>query len=312
MAEKPLFAGKGRSRRGGPGEGPEDTEAKELKTARFDAEQRFRKLVERRNALNDEARQAREARDAINTERRRIYDEAQALMEQRQKLGDRIKEHKAGRNQSQARARQLIGLKQEKRKGAIGGAGQRVRELEGAIKALEFKQQTTPMSAKAEEALLDDIKAKVRELEDARKAKAQQDLVFGEVKDLDAAITEAFQQADAGHAQVVALSNEWQALTDRLEPAFRELGHLKGEADKRHQDYLDLRKRADEEHQKASELRGEVDAKRGAEQALWQERKQVVQDLKKQVRDTFENPERIEATADEAIRLLKEKGRISL
>lgn len=291
---------------------PEDTDAKQLKVVRQDAEVRLRKIIERRNALNDEARQAREARDTINGERRRIYDECQQLMAERAKLADQIKEHKAKRNAAQARAKQLIALKQEKRKGAIGGAGQRVRELEAAIKALEFKQQTTPMSGPKELELLDDIKAKMRELEVARKVKAEQDVVFGEVKDLDGAINESFALADAEHAEVVQLSNAWQALTDKLDPAFQQLGTMKGEADKKHNEYLELRKRADEEHAKASELRGEVEQARGAEQALWHERRQVVLDIKKQVRETFDDPAKLEANADEAIKLLKERGRISL
>ncbi|MCA1813295.1 MAG: hypothetical protein LC624_05015, partial [Halobacteriales archaeon] len=182
---------------------PEDVEAKTLKVARFDAEGRFRKILERRNALNDEARQARETRDAINAERRRIYDEVQAQLTARNDIAARIKDHKGKRSHAQGRARQLIALKQEKRKGAIGGAGQKVRELEAAIKALEFKQQTVPMSGPKELELLDEIKDKMRELDAARKVKVEQDLVFGEVKDIDQAINDAFGQADLEHQQVV-------------------------------------------------------------------------------------------------------------
>lgn len=289
----------------------EDVEAKQLKDARFDAEQRFRKILERRNALNDEARQAREARDAINDQRRRIYDEVQQWMDQRKAVQDQIKAHKAARNEAQDRARQLLALKNEKKKGAVGGAGQKVRELEAAIKALEFKQQTVPMSGPKELELLDEIKVKMRELEEARKAKAAQDAVFGEVKDIDAAIREAFGKADAEHAKVVELSGAWQELTNKLEPAFQNLGILKAEADKRHQQFLELRKRADEEHAKASELRGEVDQKRAAVDALYQERRAVVQEFRTQVR-ALEDPNALDANADEAVKLLLTKGRISL
>lgn len=289
----------------------EDVEAKQLKDARFDAEQRFRKILERRNALNDEARQAREARDAINDQRRRIYDEVQQWMDQRKAVQDQIKAHKAARNEAQDRARQLLALKNEKKKGAVGGAGQKVRELEAAIKALEFKQQTVPMSGPKELELLDEIKVKMRELEEARKAKAAQDAVFGEVKDIDAAIREAFGKADAEHAKVVELSAAWQELTNKLEPAFQNLGVLKAEADKRHQQFLELRKRADEEHAKASELRGEVDQKRAAVDALYQERRAVVQEFRTQVR-ALEDPNALDANADEAVKLLLTKGRISL
>lgn len=289
----------------------EDAEAKGLKDARFEAEQKFRKLVERRNALNDEARQAREARDAINAERQRIYGEVQGWMDQRKAVADQIKVHKANRNEQQDRARKLLALKQEKRKGAVGGAGQKLRELETAVKALEFKQQTVPMSGPKELELLDEIRAKVKEIEEIRKVKAAQDSLFGEVKDLDAAINDAFGKADAEHAKVVELSNQWQDLTNKLEPAFQNLGVLKAEADKRHQGFLDLRKRADEEHQKASALRAEVDQKRAAVDELYNERRAVVQEFRQQVK-ALEDPHALEATADEAVKLLLQKGRISL
>jgi uncharacterized coiled-coil DUF342 family protein len=289
----------------------EDLEAKQLKDARMDAEARFRKLLDRRNALNDEARQAREARDAINAERRRIYDEVQQWVDQRNAVAAQIKVHKANRNQAQDRARQLLALKQEKRKGTTAGLGHKVRELEAAIKALEFKQQTTVMTGPKELELLDEIKVKLRELEEAKKVKASQDAIFGEVKDLDQAINEAFAKADAEHAQVVALSGQWQELTNKLEPAFQNLGTLKAQADKRHQDFLDLRKRADEEHQKASDLRGEVETKRAAVDALYNERRAIVQEFRQQVRQ-LEDPNALEASADEAVKLLLEKGRIVL
>lgn len=289
----------------------EDVEAAKLKDARVDAEQRFHKILDRRNALNDEARQAREARDAINNERRRIYDEANGLMTQRSALQEQIRAHKQARGEAQGRAKQLIGLKQEKRKGAIGGVGQHVREMEAAIKALEFKQQTVPMSGPKELELLDEIKVKTRELEEARKLKAAQDLVFGEVKDIDGAINEAFAKADAEHAKVVELSNAWQELTNKLEPAMQTLGNLKGEADKRHHEFLELRKRADEEHAKAMELRGEVDAKRADVDALYQERREVVQQIRQAAR-ALDDPQAREATADEAVRRLLEKGRVTL
>ena len=289
----------------------EDVEAAKLKDARMDAETRFRKILDRRNALNDEARQAREARDAFNMERQRIYGDCQSLMNQRSALQEQIRAHKQARGEAQGRAKQLIGLKQEKRKGGTAGVGLRVRDLEAGIKALEFKQQTTVLTGPKELELLDEIKVKMRELEEARKAKAVHDTLFGEIKDIDVAINEAFAKADAEHAKVVELSNAWQELTNKLEPAMQTLGNLKGEADKKHGEFVELRKRADEEHEKAMTLRGEVDTKRADVEALYAERREVVQQIRQAAR-ALDDPAAVEATADEALQLLRERGRISL
>jgi uncharacterized coiled-coil DUF342 family protein len=291
--------------------GEEDVEAAKLKDARQDAEQRFRKILDRRNALNDEARQAREARDSINMERQRIYNECQALMNQRGDLQTAIRAHKQARGEAQGRAKQLIGLKQEKRKGSTAGLGVKVRELESAIKALEFKQQTVPMSGPKELELLDEIKVKMRELDEARKVKAGQDLVFGEIKDIDGAINEAFGKADAEHAKVVELSNAWQELTSKLEPALATMGNLKAEADKRHHEFLELRKRADEEHAKAMALRGDVDQSRAEVEQLYAERREIVQSIRDAAK-ALDDPAAREASAEEAIKLLRERGRIVL
>lgn len=169
-----------------------------------------------------------------------------------------------------------------------------------------------PLGAREEQELLDEIKRRARELEEARKRMAQEEVALGEIRDLDAAITEAFATADKEHAEVLRLSGDWEALTAQLEPALREMDHLRAEADKKHAEYLELRQRADAEHAKGRGLLDEVEQRTAELRKLYEERREAARAVKDQVKEALDDPAKREASADEALRALLEKGRVSL
>lgn len=276
------------------------------------AEKRLRRLVDRRNELNEEAKIAREERDHVNEERRRILDELRSLLEKRRSVNEELQVHKRRRNELQARAKGLIELKKAKREGASTLGMSRVRELEAEITLLEHRQQTQALSLKKENALLDLLKLRRKELGASQQRAHGEERLLGDIQDLDGEITRLFQAADQEHGEVVRLHGDAELVQRELEPHQKELDHLKGQADKKHAEYVELRERADHYHARASEMRGTVITLRDEEESLYREGQQAMDGLRKQVEAALADETKLDENAAEAVELLKRRRHMEL
>jgi epidermal growth factor receptor substrate 15 len=277
------------------------------------AEKDFRKLIEKRNELNDMAREAREERDALNEQKKGLVTEMRRLQSERDAKNAAAREEKEKRNEHQRQAKALIESKRKMRKdnGATGQGGI-VRQLENEIRSMERMQETTAMTVAKENELLEKIKQKSKELAEARLKYADEAKLLADVKDIDGKIDELFRLADEAHKRVVELSNEGQALHDQIGPVLDQLKFLDAKSDEKHQQYIGLRKEADEFHAKAMALRGEVEKLREERRKLYGERKAEVQNANSEARDQLFNEAKLEDKADDAMKALLAGGKISL
>ena len=277
------------------------------------AEKDFRRLIERRNELNDQAREARDERDALNEQKKNLVAEMRRLQTERDAKNAAAREWKEKRNEFQRQAKALIENKRKMRKDSTsGGQGGVIRALENEIRAMERTQETTAMTIPKEKELLEKIKAKMRELEQARLVYAEEAKLLSDVKDIDAKIDELFRAADDAHKQVVTLSNEGQALHDQIGPVLEQLKFLDAKSDEKHQGYIALRKEADEFHAKAMGLREQVEKLREERRKLYGERKAELQNTNKEARDQLFDEAKLEDKADDAMKALLAGGKISL
>lgn len=276
------------------------------------AEKDFRRLIERRNELNDQAREARDERDALNEQKKSLVSEMRRLQTERDAKNAAAREEKEKRNEFQRQAKALIENKRKMRKDNGGGNQGTIRALENEIKAMERMQETTAMSIPKEKELLEKIKAKMKELEAARLIYAEEAKLLSDVKDIDAKIDELFRSADEAHKRVVQLSNEGQTLHDQIGPVLEQLKFLDAKSDEKHQAYIQLRKDADEYHAKAMALRGEVEKIREARAKAYGERRAEMQNANGEARDQLFNEAKLEDKADDAMKALLAGGKISL
>ncbi|HVL48670.1 MAG TPA: hypothetical protein VM889_08950 [Candidatus Thermoplasmatota archaeon] len=292
---------------------PEDAEFTELKSKISDSEKRYRKVLDTRDALNDQAREAREERDQLNNQKKSILDEMRKLQAERDALNAEARTHREKRNEFQRQAKELIAQKQKLRKSGQGStyAG-RVRELEAEIRKAEHRQETTAMTVAEENKLLDVLKARKKELEAARAQYAEETALLADVKDVDEKISQLFAAADEAHKLAVEVSNRAQAAHDALAPIFKQLDFLNEESDKKHQAYLKLREEADANHKEALEMRGEVMTLRDQRSAVFRERKALVTDQRKKVREALYDDDKLEAEADAALKALLSGGKVKL
>ncbi len=276
------------------------------------AEKDFRRLIERRNELNDQAREARDERDALNEQKKTLVSEMRRLQTERDARNAAAREEKEKRNEFQRQAKALIENKRKMRKDGSGGNAGLIRSLENEIKAMERTQETTVMTVAKENELLDKIKAKRKEMEAAKLVYAEEAKLLADVKDIDAKIDELFRMADEAHKRVVELSNEGQALHDQIGPVLDQLKFLDAKSDEKHQGYIALRKEADEFHTKAMSLRGEVEKLREARAKAYGERRAEIQGANKEARENLFDEAKLEDKADDAMKALLAGGKISL
>ncbi|MEA3201695.1 MAG: hypothetical protein QOE90_3123 [Thermoplasmata archaeon] len=276
------------------------------------AEKDFRRLIERRNELNDLAREARDERDALNEQKKALVTEMRRLQTERDGRNAAAREEKEKRNEFQRQAKSLIENKRKMRKDGSGGNAGTIRTLENEIKAMERTQETTVMTVAKENELLDKIKLKRREMEAAKLVYAEEAKLLSDVKDIDAKIDELFRMADEAHKRVVELSNEGQALHDQIGPVLEQLKFLDAKSDEKHQDYIAKRKEADEFHAKAMLLRGEVEKLRDARAKAYGERRAEQQGQNKDAREQLFDEAKLEDKADDAMKALMAGGKITL
>ncbi|MDH7506562.1 MAG: hypothetical protein QHH15_02080, partial [Candidatus Thermoplasmatota archaeon] len=161
-----------------------------------DAEKKYQSYIQKRNELNDLAKLVRDERDMINAKRKEFKQEMENVKKQRDELVQNMKHHKMLRNKLQEEAKKLIEAKRKKKGEVFKNIPLRVEELKADYQMLEYQQETIPMSPAEENELIEKIREKKKEYEQAKKLMEKQKLVEIEISDKDRAIDELFKKAN--------------------------------------------------------------------------------------------------------------------
>lgn len=269
-------------------------------------------LVQKRNELNDLARQLRSERDLLNKGNQEFRERLDKAKKERDEWNEKMREAKARRDEYQAQAKALIATKGPKSGEVSKSLPVQVRQLERQIRDLEMKQQTQPHSIEAERDLVKLIKAKQQELTDLRKQLDANREIKVALDDIDAGIDELFKRADEEHQQVQHFYELGSAAHQKFVEALEEAKTVQKEANQKHREFIATRERSDEIHAKAMEIRESMLAIRGEERAARDAARREVQDINKNVRQALNDPKRREEQAEDAIAALKKGGKISL
>lgn len=276
------------------------------------AEIKLRTLIERRDASNEEANVHRQERDHLHEQKRTLAAELRKLKEERDAVVHEMRDHKGRRNELQREAKALLELRRNARGRVRGNVTGDLAALRREIARIDMDQQTRPMGLDEENELLDDLKAKLREVRALETRKGEEDKVHKDVAGLDAEIDDLFRKADEEHAQVVALSEKANVLHDQITGLVQNLAVLIAEANKKHEEYLEARGRADEWHQKATEMRGKVVTIHGAAKAEMREARQILKLQRQQVRRELYDEQKLDEFARKAVEALLKKGKVEI
>ncbi len=273
---------------------------------------KFHHLLDQRNHYNDLAREARDARNLLNDSRREKSEAIDEHKKARDALNEQMKEHKDLRNAYQDQAKSLISEKKGKQGGIERSLPLQVRKLRNEIQAQLERQETTVMTPAKEKALVDDVRAKRRELKELEGQLEAQKTVNVDIGDTDNAIDELFKRADEEHAKVVEFQKQATEHHDKFVSAIKEIRTISSEADEKHKEFIAYKTKADEHHEKAMELREKVMAVKGERAATYRAQKEEIKGFNSRATQAVNNPAARKKAEDDALAMLMKGGKISL
>ena len=277
------------------------------------AEQRYRGLLDRRDAEAQLADESRAERDLLQTRRRELIDESRALRARRDALAGEARAHEETARAIRARlqgAARRAGRPREKGPETDTEKAQRlILEVADALRRLE----TTPMPIAEEKRLVELTRRKKREAEKiagalaakAGTAPAEPDAFPTDAEELRKMLDEAMAQAQR-------LRQDAQSAHDEAGKHSSEIDGLTKEADLKHAKVEEHRARANEFHEKAMKLRELVIAERAKRRAEHDEAQEAMRDQASRVKSALYDETRIEKETDDAVAALRAKGKLNL
>src|SRR5438132_6625918 len=148
------------------------------------AEIKLQSLMEKRDALNAEAQQARQERDLVHEKKREVGVRLRPLKDRRASFAAEARAHREKRDELQAKAKALIELKRKLRGSGHADVGAELRALKRRVTAMEMRQQTASLTLSAENELLGELKDSMKRLKQLEVLKADQDKIAKEIKDI--------------------------------------------------------------------------------------------------------------------------------
>jgi len=277
------------------------------------AEEKYRALLDKRDNLNASAAEVRKVRDMLNQQRKEMLNSILEIKKLKDERAAEMRLHKERRNESNAKAKELIGLKRELyRQSADRDAMKELERLTREFESLEMKQQTESMTIQEENELIQRLRGNLAERSKLMDLARKTEVVAGRIDDLNSKIDELFESARKEHELVTALYGEVQALGEQMNAKMNEASILVGEADKRHREYLDIRQEADSVHRQAMEMRQFILERRKERKEQFMEGRRALQQQNESVRRSLLDEEASMKEADRQLEELLKKGKISL
>jgi len=291
---------------------PPESKKSNPRKALQNAEERYQNFVAKRTEFNAQAQALREERDELNGQKKEQFDILRGMKEERQKAIEKLKQHRDKRNLLQQRARQLISHKQERARGLSRRGEVTARELRKKAEDLDLHQQTANLSLEDERALLERMKRLHGELKVLENEEASQTDLVKEINSLNSSIDELFKGADLEHAQVVELSNRADELRAKEKEFYFAITHLISEADKRHKEFIEARKKADHQHERAMELRATMQSIRKEQRDERMEQRNEIRKHNRFVKGKTSNKKALDKAAEDSLEQLLKDGKITL
>lgn len=276
------------------------------------AEEKFQSLVAKRDELNQQAQAFRVERDALNDKKKELRDSLDELRDKRRDLSQRVGEHKKKRDELQTKAKSMIDMKKKLRSGMNKEARMDLTSKKREMSKLEMEHQTIPRPIEKEAELLKRIKNLYKQISELEGLVKEQKEIQLSVKEVDETIDEAFTLANSEHQQLMIHVNERREIDDRITTLVNDIGLIIGAANKKHQEYLEMREAADAQHAKAKDLRDKILEIRAVKRQEREEQRMAIRDVNDAVRKELLDKNKLDRAAESALEQLLKKGKVEL
>jgi uncharacterized coiled-coil DUF342 family protein len=276
------------------------------------AEEKFQSLVTKRDELSQQAQAIRVERDALNDKKKELRGYLDDLRDQRRSLSSKVGNHKKKRDDLQLKAKSMIAMKQKLRSGMNKEARMSLTDKKREMHRLEMEQQTIPVPIEEEAELVKKIKNLYKQISELEGLVKEQKEIQLSVQEIDDTIDEAFKLANSEHQHLMLYVNERREIDSKLDTVVNDIGIVIAAADKKHQEFLELREAADAQHNKARELRDKILEIRATKRAERDEQRRDLAEVNASVRKELLDKDKLDKAADSALKQLLSKGKIEL
>lgn len=277
------------------------------------AEEKYQALINKRNALNDEANEIRKTRDMLNDQKRQLLDATLDIKKNKDAKAAEMKEHKKRRNEFNQKAKELISLKRELHKHSPDSeVFSELERLGREFDLLERRQQTESMPIAEENDLIQRMRSNLAERNRLTSVARKTEQIAGKMGELNLKIDEIFESARKEHESVVALYSEVHALGEEMNTRMNEASVVINEANKRHHEFLEKREDADRVHREAMEMRALILERRKERKERFIEGKRAISEQNSSTRKALYDKDANEKEADKQLEELLKHGKINL
>ncbi len=293
----------------------EDDDAEKLNKLRNilgNAQKKYQALIAKRDALHAESDGFKAERNRLNQKKNGLVKEMKNFKIKRDELVTEMRKHKSKRNEFQAQAKELIKLKRDKSKEIFRNLPADIKTAEDELNQLDLQYQTNPLTLKEENKFLDNIRKKYQELDVLKNLEPHQQGLLTDIDDIDERITALFRTGDEEHDEVVRLSEESQKYHEEMSKYTDEISQLIVESNNKHEEFTEINDRATYYHERALEMRSQIVAIRRVLRARAKEARKSILDQNVAVREALEDEGKIDEAIDEALKKLKNKGKIEM
>jgi len=220
--------------------------------------QQLAPLREEHDKLNSEARKWAAKRNALHKQIKKLRAKAQELKQKRDELNTRVQELKTLRKEANKKRRekhaQILELREDIKAITEKKPSKRMENVRIEIEKLEWKIQTTSLTPKEEEILIDQI----RPLETQLLVYKKLQKLRNNLTELRTEEKELESKAKTYHTELLEIAEQSQELHKEMMEALNEAGTLQSEADEAHQRFLEANQKARNLHQRIEPLREEL------------------------------------------------------
>ena len=200
---------------------------------------------QKRDELNAQTKEWKSKRDALNAQVRELVEEAGKSREVRDGFNQKVRESKAVRDEwnkkvSEIRAK-INEIRPEKKK---EGEEESLGQMKARLDRMEMQQQTMPMGADKEKALVKQIQELAKQIGEREKVEEGDEEIRGLVQEL----RDAKAKAEEAHKQVSINAEEAQKAHDNMLSLYQRADAIRKEADAAQAKFVECKQKADEEH----------------------------------------------------------------
>ncbi|MDH4123734.1 MAG: hypothetical protein OEV21_06605, partial [Thermoplasmata archaeon] len=180
------------------------------------------------------------------------------------------------------------------------------------MQKLEMEQQTIPRPLEKEAEIIKRIKKLYEQISHLEAIAKDQKEIKMSLSEIDETIDEAFRLANAEHQHLLVHVNERKLTDEHIREVVNEISIIIGAADKKHQEYMDIRDSADQQHAKAREMREKILEIRATKRKDREEQRRAISDINEAARKELQDKDKLDKAAESALEKLLSKGKVEL